>query len=106
MRAATSTKPKTPGSSPSGDSTSSSTTGAPTAACAGGTTLDKLQKPYRLMWGELQKLDRDIVFNLCQYGMGDVWKWGGEVAATAGAPPATWAGRRLSACPASTPSVS
>ena len=24
-------------------------------------------------------LDRDIVFNLCQYGMGDVWKWGGEV---------------------------
>ena len=31
------------------------------------------------MWGELQKLDRDIVFNLCQYGMGDVWKWGGEV---------------------------
>jgi alpha-galactosidase len=31
------------------------------------------------MWGELQKLDRDLVFNLCQYGMGDVWKWGGEV---------------------------
>ena len=31
------------------------------------------------MWAELQKLDRDIVFNLCQYGMGDVWKWGGEV---------------------------
>jgi alpha-galactosidase len=31
------------------------------------------------MWSELQKLDRDIVFNLCQYGMGDVWKWGGEV---------------------------
>src|SRR5215469_10287542 len=35
--------------------------------------------PYQLMWGELQKLDRDIVFNLCQYGMGEVWKWGGEV---------------------------
>ena len=46
---------------------------------AGGTTLDKLQKPYRLMWGELQKLDRDIVFNLCQYGKGEVWKWGGEM---------------------------
>ena len=28
------------------------------------------------MWGELQKVDRDIVFNLCQYGMGDVWNWG------------------------------
>ncbi len=35
--------------------------------------------PYELMWGELQKLDRDIVFNLCQYGMGEVWKWGGNV---------------------------
>ena len=45
---------------------------------AGGTSLDELQKPYRLMWNELQKLDRDIVFNLCQYGMGDVWKWGGQ----------------------------
>lgn len=37
------------------------------------------QFPYQLMWGELQKLDRDIVFNLCQYGMSDVWTWGGEV---------------------------
>ncbi len=37
------------------------------------------QFPYRLMWGELQKLDRDIVFNLCQYGMGAVWQWGGDV---------------------------
>ena len=46
---------------------------------AGGKTLEHLQKPYRLMWGELQKLDRDVVFNLCQYGMGEVWKWGGEV---------------------------
>ena len=27
----------------------------------------------------LKSQDRDIVFNLCQYGMGDVWKWGGEV---------------------------
>jgi len=42
-------------------------------------TLDEYQRPYKLMWSELQKLDRDIVFNLCQYGMGDVWKWGGTV---------------------------
>jgi len=35
--------------------------------------------PYELMWGELQKLNRDVVFNLCQYGMADVWKWGGDV---------------------------
>jgi alpha-galactosidase len=38
-----------------------------------------LKKPYKVMWDELQKLDRDVVFNLCQYGMGDVWKWGAEV---------------------------
>ncbi len=42
-------------------------------------SLYEFQKPYRQMWGELQKLDRDIVFNLCQYGMGEVWKWGDEV---------------------------
>jgi alpha-galactosidase len=40
---------------------------------------DRFQKPYRLMWGELQKQNRDIVFNLCQYGMHSVWQWGGEV---------------------------
>jgi alpha-galactosidase len=39
---------------------------------------DGFQRPYRQMWAELQKLHRDIVFNLCQYGMGDVWKWGGQ----------------------------
>jgi alpha-galactosidase len=41
--------------------------------------LNGLKKPYQLMSGELQKQNRDIVFNLCQYGMGDVWKWGGDV---------------------------
>ena len=46
---------------------------------AGGNSVEHLKKPYQQMWGELQKLDRDIVFNLCQYGMGDVWKWGAEV---------------------------
>ena len=46
---------------------------------ASGEGLDRLQKPYRQMGQILQNLDRDIVFNLCQYGMGDVWKWGGEV---------------------------
>ena len=35
--------------------------------------------PYELMSGEIKRLDRDIVFNLCQYGKGDVWKWGGDV---------------------------
>jgi alpha-galactosidase len=46
---------------------------------AGGKDLAHLKKPYQLLAAELKKQDRDIVLNLCQYGMGDVWKWGGEV---------------------------
>ncbi len=42
-------------------------------------SIHELQKPYVLMWDELQQLDRDIVLNLCQYGLGEVWKWGDEV---------------------------
>ena len=42
-------------------------------------TLPDLQKPYKLISGILKKQKRDIVLNLCQYGMGDVWKWGKEV---------------------------
>ena len=38
-----------------------------------------LQKPYILMRGILDKLDRDIVFSLCQYGWGKVWEWGKQV---------------------------
>ena len=40
------------------------------------TSLSELQKPYHVMRTALDKADRDIVFSLCQYGMGDVWKWG------------------------------
>jgi len=43
------------------------------------TSLEAFQKPYLQMGKILKTLDRDIVFNLCQYGMGDVWEWGGEV---------------------------
>ena len=42
-------------------------------------SLDELKKPYVLMGDILRKLDRDFIFNLCQYGMGNVWEWGGEV---------------------------
>ncbi len=42
-------------------------------------SLAGFQKPYQQMGKILKSQDRDIVFNLCQYGMGDVWKWGGEV---------------------------
>ncbi len=41
--------------------------------------LEAYKKPYILMGDILKHQDRDIVFNLCQYGMGEVWKWGGEV---------------------------
>jgi alpha-galactosidase len=40
---------------------------------------EQLKKPYRQMGDLLKKQKRDIVFNLCQYGMGDVWTWGEEV---------------------------
>lgn len=42
-------------------------------------TLEQMKKPYELMGRALEKQKRDIVFNLCQYGMGEVWKWGREV---------------------------
>jgi alpha-galactosidase len=45
---------------------------------AKGRSLDDMKAPYKLMWKELKSINRDIIFNLCQYGMGDVWKWGSE----------------------------
>ncbi|MBN2505406.1 MAG: putative Ig domain-containing protein [Verrucomicrobia bacterium] len=45
----------------------------------GDNSLEAMKKPYRLMGDILKRLDRDIVLNLCQYGMGDVWEWGAEV---------------------------
>jgi alpha-galactosidase len=42
-------------------------------------SLEEYQKPYRLISGILKEQPRDIVLNLCQYGMGDVWDWGKEV---------------------------
>lgn len=41
--------------------------------------LDALKKPYFVMKDALATLNRDIVYSLCQYGWGDVWKWGNEV---------------------------
>ncbi|MCK4888067.1 MAG: glycoside hydrolase family 27 protein, partial [Planctomycetes bacterium] len=42
-------------------------------------SLAEMQKPYILMGDILEKADRDIILNLCQYGMGQVWKWGEKV---------------------------
>ena len=36
-------------------------------------------KPYRKMGDLLAQADRDIVFSICQYGLGKVWTWGEEV---------------------------
>ena len=41
--------------------------------------LSDLKKPYFVMRDALNKVNRDIVYSLCQYGMGDVWKWGASV---------------------------
>ena len=42
-------------------------------------SLAALQKPYRLMGQLLRQQPRDIVYNICQYGRGNVWEWGAEV---------------------------
>ncbi len=36
-----------------------------------------LQGAYQKMGEALQKTGRPIVFSICEYGLGDVWKWGG-----------------------------
>jgi len=41
--------------------------------------LNGYKKPYILMGRCLKNTDRDIVFSLCQYGMGNVWNWGRSV---------------------------
>ena len=42
-------------------------------------SLGALQEPYRQMGAILKRQPRDVVLNLCQYGMGKVWQWGREV---------------------------
>jgi alpha-galactosidase len=42
-------------------------------------SLAELQKPFIVMRDALAKTGRDIVYSLCQYGMGDVWEWGKSV---------------------------
>jgi alpha-galactosidase len=44
-------------------------------------TRPELEQPYRVMRQALDAVDRDIVYSICQYGMGDVWEWGADVGA-------------------------
>lgn len=41
--------------------------------------LEELQKPYIVMRNALDQCNRDIIFSLCQYGMGNVWEWGAKI---------------------------
>ena len=45
----------------------------------GGSDLNTAIKPFKVMGEYLRQQPRDIVFSVCQYGMSDVWKWGGSV---------------------------
>jgi alpha-galactosidase len=53
-----------------------------------------LQAPYAQFRQSLDKVNRDIVYSLCQYGNGDVWTWGDSVGGnlwrTTGDINATW----------------
>jgi len=51
----------------------------PSLAFQGGGDPEKGVKPFKVMGDLLRQQPRDIVYNLCQYGMGDVWKWGDKV---------------------------
>ncbi|UPQ76207.1 NPCBM/NEW2 domain-containing protein [Chryseobacterium nepalense] len=51
----------------------------PSLAFQGGGDPETGVRPFLLMGNMLKQQPRDIVYNLCQYGMGDVWKWGEEV---------------------------
>jgi alpha-galactosidase len=42
-------------------------------------TLPDRQKPYSVMRAALDKVNRDILFSFCQYGDGEVWKWGAQI---------------------------
>ncbi len=46
---------------------------------ATGDGLERHQRPYRQMGELLARAERDVIFNLCQYGMADVWTWGRAV---------------------------
>jgi len=38
-----------------------------------------LKKPYQVAQKAIAGANRDIYYSLCQYGWGDVWKWGAEM---------------------------
>jgi alpha-galactosidase len=45
----------------------------------GDSSLEAMKKPFGVFKSAMDKTGRDMVYSLCQYGMGEVWKWGAEV---------------------------
>ena len=42
-------------------------------------SIPEVQKPYIVMRKALDKTDRDIVYSMSQYGIGNVWEWGEQI---------------------------
>ncbi|MBW1660459.1 MAG: NPCBM/NEW2 domain-containing protein, partial [Deltaproteobacteria bacterium] len=42
---------------------------------------ETLQRPFHLMRSELDRINRDMVYSICEYGWGRVWRWGESVGA-------------------------
>jgi hypothetical protein len=51
----------------------------PNITYGGGDDPKKGRYPFELMHKALAQQPRDIIYSLCQYGMGSVWEWGTEV---------------------------
>lgn len=51
----------------------------PNITYAGGGDPVKGRYPFKLMHEALARQPRDIIYSLCQYGMGNVWEWGADV---------------------------
>jgi alpha-galactosidase len=47
--------------------------------CPNPESKEQFRHPYAMMRNAIRKVNRDIHYSLCQYGMGDVWTWGAEV---------------------------
>jgi alpha-galactosidase len=52
---------------------------APNIQYSGGDHPANGRVPFKMMHEALAKQPRDIIYSLCQYGMGNVWEWGTEV---------------------------
>ncbi len=42
-------------------------------------SIEEQRRPYHVMQLALDRVDRDIVYSVCNYGRGDVWTWGKSV---------------------------